>query len=133
MFAFGGLLLYLTCLTYLSTAEFLRQAVITRGEVIGYEEKMEKHKDGDINKVYRPIIKFQAQGGQIIEVKPLGGDNEKYYKVGEMIKLAYNPNNPTDFKVYDFVNLWIGPVFLGFCAVNILIIGVFLALSFTKW
>lgn len=128
----GSAFLYLAYLAYSSTAKFLKKAEITLGEVVRYEERWSRSSKGGRSKLYYPVINFQARNGERISFESSTGSGSPPYKIGENIKIAYNPGNPQTASIYAFFDLWFVTFFFGLIGINLFAIGVFIFLSIKR-
>ena len=80
----------------------------TTGEVTRMEESQSS--EGGCC-VYSPVIEFEANG----QTYTFEGDNASYppeYKVGEEVRVLYNPADPSNAQIYKFSERWLAPMIM---------------------
>lgn len=149
----GSAFLYFTYLACIDNIRFLRKAIVTQGQVVRFEEKMDTDSDNNRVKMYYPIVSFQAGDSERFEFQSLlgaGQENGKIiqetngkrltfesalgsgspaYKIGQTIKVAYDPARPEAARIYAFTELWFGAFVLSIFGINFFLIGLFFLFS----
>lgn len=65
-------------------------------------------RDGDM---YAPVFRFQLPSGEAHQVMGLGAGAPEF-AVGDEVAVLYAPNNPDDFAIDDFAQLWQSAIFV---------------------
>src|SRR5690349_17811781 len=65
-------------------------------------------RDGDM---YAPVFRFRLLNGQPHEARALGSGAPDF-AVGDEVTVLYAPDNPDDFAVDDFEQLWFSAIFV---------------------
>jgi len=68
----------------------------------------EVRRDGDM---YAPVFRFRLPNGEAHEVKALGSGAPEF-AVGDAVTVLYAPDNPDDFAIDDFDQLWLSALFV---------------------
>lgn len=111
---FGAVAVVLCAVAWLlhhNTASFIASASRTQGEVMRllYVESSERHESG----TWKPLVRFKAPAGEIIEFAPSSSSNPPAYKVGETVDVFYDPKNPQEARLDGFFSLWGGAAITG--------------------
>ncbi len=62
-----------------------------------------------------PIIRFQAEGGEVIEDRGKVGSSPPEFKAGDRVPVVYDKSNPKTWTINSWLNLYFLPVmFFGF-------------------
>ncbi|MGN8077925.1 DUF3592 domain-containing protein [Variovorax sp. 22077] len=112
---FGAVALVLCAVAWLlhhNTASFIASASRTQGEVMRllYVESSERHESGG---TWKPLVRFRAPSGEIIEFAPSSSSSPPAYKVGEKVDVFFDPNDPQDAMLDGFFSLWGGALITG--------------------
>lgn len=101
---------------------FLSDARSTEGEVVRLVESASSNTDGVS---YKPEIRYAVPGGETFTRTTTWSTNPPVYRVGDRIKVLYDPDDPGTMVPDDFMGKWLMTlIFLG--VGNILtIIGLF--------
>ncbi len=107
----GALLCGIALLLYQHTSAFIASASRTRGEVLRllHVESSKSNSSG----TWKPLVRFKAPGGEIIEFTPSSSSNPPAYDVGEKVDVFFDPRNPQDAMLNGFFSLWGGAVITG--------------------
>lgn len=96
--------------SFVSTREFLGNAVSANGVVIDLEE----HWDSDDSSyTYYPRVRFQTEGGQAYEFTGDVGSSPAAFDVGEEVRVLFDPADPSGARIDSFMQLWFVSVILG--------------------
>ena len=99
---------------YQHTQKFIQSASRTKGTV----SKLIR-RPGDNS--YYPIFLFEDQQGNKHSVDSLSGNYPAAYKVGDVVSVIYQTDNPENAEIDTFLNVWIWPMALaGFGVVQLL-------------
>ena len=85
---------------------FWYQAEVVTASVVGHRMESSDSENGYSTLVKHPVLAFTAPGGQVIEVLGPGGSAVPDYKVGEQVRLQFNPNKPNQVELPDFFSRW---------------------------
>ena len=126
-FASVGLILFAVAIVWAGvTSEFLKSAKKTEGIVMGLSlERSSSGSSTTSNKsyVYRPRVKFTADGNKVIEFVSSVGSNPPAYYEGEIVEVLYESDNPHNARINHFMSLWFGPLIFGFLGLVFTLIG----------
>lgn len=97
----GLLLLAIGLVILLFQRRFLQQAVTTQGTIIAMraEAGAEPGNMSALGMLYHPIVRFTTADGQLIEAESRTGTNPPPGRVGETVKLRYDPTTPERFSL----------------------------------
>ena len=118
----GGLFVLIAVFLYIRTKNFLGKAQEVKGTVI----QMVYSEDSEGGGGYAPIYQFKTLEGQDIEIQDGLSSNPPRFKVGQEVKVLYDPENPRKARLNKWLNLYFVPVIAwrygfdfwrsGFCA-----------------
>lgn len=57
-----------------------------------------------------PVIRFQAEGGEVIEERGKVGSSPPEFKVGDTVPIVYEKTNPKNWTINSWLNLYFLPV-----------------------
>ena len=122
---FGAVGLVLCAVAWLlhhNTATFIASAGRTQGEVMRllHVESSKRNESG----TWKPLVRFKAPGGEIIEFTPSSSSNPPAYDVGEKVDVFFDPRNPQDAMLNGFFSLWGGAVITGGIGLVFLLVAV---------
>lgn len=85
----------------------------TQGErTIGQVIEMEESTDGEGGCcVYSPVVEFTANG-RPVRFEGGNASSPPAYRVGQEVKVLYNPQDPDDASIDSFYELWLVPAIL---------------------
>ncbi|NVM87774.1 hypothetical protein FHT32_001413 [Variovorax sp. SG517] len=111
---FGAVGLVLCAVAWLlhhNTASFIASASRTQGEVMRllYVESSKRNESG----TWKPLVRFKAPSGEIIEFAPSSSSSPPAYEVGETVDVFFDPNDPQDAMLDGFFSLWGGAAITG--------------------
>ena len=116
----GLALLAAALLTYLQSVNFVNQAKLTTGTVVG----MFASSDPDTNsRFYCPQITFTTKTGQIIKFESNICSAPAPYAVGELVNLYYDPQNPQNAQIKSFSAQYLMPTSLMLSGLPLTLIG----------
>lgn len=88
-----------------NTTSFIARAVEADGRVTDLERSRSSSGSGT---TYRPVVEFTAATGKRIEFVSSVGSSPPSHRVGEAVKVLYNPTNPQRARIKSFFQLWFG-------------------------
>src|SRR5215207_8849812 len=100
----GLVLIGIAYFLWMRTKEFVAQARSVKGTVIGMVS--------DSEGAFAPIFKFTASNGDVIEKHETVYSKPPSHKVGEVIDILYDQNNPQAARVAKTSNLYFAPILL---------------------
>jgi hypothetical protein len=86
-----------------TTRQFLAVAVAADGVVVDLSESVDE--DGS---TYFPVVRFVAPDGQVVRFKSGIGSNPPDYRVGDPVRVLYDPSNPRTARLDTWGNRWGG-------------------------
>lgn len=92
---------------YQSTASFIDSAEEGSGTVVGLV------RSGSDDVTYRPEVAFTTIEGEEVRFISTTGSSPPSYNVGDKVTVLYEPQNPINAEIKDFVSLWLGPLVVG--------------------
>ncbi|QQR69685.1 MAG: DUF3592 domain-containing protein [Alphaproteobacteria bacterium] len=87
--------------------EFVASSTSAEGEVVKIQESVSSRRR------YRPVVEFTTEDGRTIRFVGSGSVPAMYEK-GETVSVLYNPDHPEGAKIDSLLDLWGGPLVLGF-------------------
>lgn len=106
MLGFGGY-------SYLNTNNQMNEWGRTEGQVID----LSRYSDSEGGSSIVPVIRFRAEDGQEYTAEPYQERNTTVdapnYRVGDTVEVIYNPDNPNDMFINDFMHVWFVPALMG--------------------
>lgn len=87
-------------------ASFKAKASVATGEVVRNEERLLRA----ARYIYHPIVKYTPEGGTEFEFKGHTGSNPPEHKVGDTVRVIYNPQNPSEAMIDSFLDLYRTPL-----------------------
>lgn len=119
IFLAAGVGMGVICLVTLArTRRFLAQAHETPAQVVGNHSRHHNRKH-----TYYPVLRYQTQEGTSHEVVSPVGSNPPRYREGEQVTILYNPANPQQVRINNFLNLWLMPLLFGVLGGAFLLVG----------
>ena len=104
-------------LFWIPAAAFYFGSAVTVGRVIEVVPQQ-----GENSTAYHPKVAFEAAGAHTETVTGSIGRDESVYHVGQVMRVRYRPERPTEARVDDFFSIWGIPVFIqGICLAHIVL------------
>lgn len=133
----GTLLLAISIIGFFNTRGFLETAIITEGTVTGFSTPYGETSNTNISNsnTYRPFIEFHTKDKQSFTFKPSSSNSSEHYRIGEIVPVLYDKNDPKHAKINNFSHLWTGVLIIGGLGVPFFLIGFilhFLGVSKTR-
>jgi len=123
IFALVGLgLLAGALFSYQSTAQNISTRSLAIGHVVGFEVHSDSEGDS-----YVPVVEFASADGQTVRTTSFAGQNvivSGDYSFGQTVEVYYNPDNPGDMFINDFLHTWFVAALLGGLGLLFLVIDV---------
>jgi hypothetical protein len=99
--------------SYLNTQRRMDSWVRVTGEVVDYE----RTSDGEGGTITMPVVEYTTTDGDVVRARPYEERNTDVdaggYDIGDTVTVYYNPENPRDMFINDFMHVWFTPVLLG--------------------
>lgn len=112
LFLLGATILFVRVLALLA------QGNNAEGIVIRLVEDEEDH-------MFAPVVEFTTSNGKRAEFTHPIFQNPPY-KIGQVVKVLYNRNDPSKAKIRTFSSMYLLPLFLGIIGVGFVAAGIFL-------
>ncbi len=129
----GAIFLTLGLVLGYQTCTFLATASRAEGEVIALERRR-SHPRGNRRLTeyhYYPVVKYMAADGQTVQFVGQVGSKPPAFRVGQRVKVLYNPEQPRSARINSFFELWLAPmIFTGLGGIFLLMGGVALVNQF---
>lgn len=87
-----------------NTTSFISRAVEANGTVTD----LQRSRSSNSGTTYRPVVEFTTATGKRIEFVSSVGSSPPSHRVGEAVKVLYNPANPQSARIKSFFQLWFG-------------------------
>ncbi len=88
-----------------NTSGFISRAVEADGEVIDLDRS---RSSSSSSTTYRPVVAFTTATGKRIEFTSSVGSSPPSHRVGERVKVLYQPGDPQSARIKSFFHLWFG-------------------------
>ena len=100
-------------LVFSNTSSFISRAVEADGKVIDLERSRSSTSSSSRSRsststTYRPVVEFTSATGKRIEFVSSVGSSPPSHRVGEAVKVLYNPTDPQSARIKSFFQLWFG-------------------------
>jgi hypothetical protein len=106
MLGFGGY-------SFLNTRSQLETWGHTTGEIVSFEYRSDSE-GGDLTV---PVVRYRADNGREYTATPYEQHNTTVdvdgYRVGDEVEVVYNPDDPQDMFLNDFMHVWFVPTLMG--------------------
>jgi hypothetical protein len=117
-FAIGIVMQIGAIVSYQNTNFFIAKSTKAEGTIIDLEHAN--------SRTYKPVVRFNAQDGEVVEFTSSVGTSPPSYSIGEKVEIRYLSNEPKNAIINNFLTLWLTPlIFSGIGIVFILIGGGF--------
>ncbi len=94
-----------------------RNQMNTWGNVTGEVIDLSHYSDSDGGTLTVPVIRFTTVGGEVVTAEPYQERNTTVdvdgYHVGDEVEVFYDPENPRDMFINDFMHVWFVPSLMG--------------------
>jgi hypothetical protein len=91
---------------FTDTRSFISRAVEAEGQVIGLDRSRSSSGSGSSSTTYRPVVEFTSATGKRIEFTSNVGSNPPSHRVGESVRVLYDPVDPDSARIKSFFQLW---------------------------
>jgi hypothetical protein len=118
----GAGLLVGAAFSFRNTQRFLGTAGRCVGEVVEYSEYDSTDSDGRRTHMYTPLVRYTVDD-RTIEKPCSVSTNSRDYKLGQRVKVVYDPADPEKFSLDSPFQLYMAPGILAFIGAIFLIIG----------
>ena len=119
LFLIGGTLLYFAFRAYSNTVSLMQEGIKTTATVI----EMIPVSSSDGGPTYKPVFEFNERGNTVRRYTSSVSSSPPAYKVGQKVKIVYDPKDKDDVKTISFWGLYRWSVILSCIAAPFLIIG----------
>jgi Protein of unknown function (DUF3592) len=99
----GPLFVFLALAFVIHTEIFLHESIATEGTITAL---MPKQDGSDASVTYAPMFTFTAKDRQSYTVTSNASANPPEFKVGEKIRVLYEPDRPDGARIDSFWQLW---------------------------
>jgi hypothetical protein len=103
---------------YQSIQSFTEEALRTEGTVV---ELVSSRSDDSY--VYKPVVRFTTDQGELMEFISGTGSNPPGFTVGETVGIFYLASDPQEAMIDDFFSLWGGPLIVAGMGIIFFVIG----------
>lgn len=126
--AVGVLFMVVGVISWIRIRRFLSAAVDTKGEVVGFEEKVSTDSDGDRSSSTHAQVMFATADGRSVifteKTQTMGG-----LALGSAVPVKYDPAKPEKARIATGGRLWVTTIVIVAIGVVLVIIGVAVGLS----
>jgi len=105
----GFILIALALFFLVRTRSFINNSLQTQGTITQMAYSSDSEGGG-----YTPVFRFRTMQGQEVEVAGGLRSNPPQFKVGQVIDVLYDPDNPSRARIKKWFNLYFVPMLLGF-------------------
>jgi hypothetical protein len=105
--AVGVLLIVIAVILFIRTVIFLLSSKKVQGTIV----RMAQYTDSSGSR-YDPVFQFKTADGRTLEVEDSTGSNPPQFRVGQSVKIAYDPKNPSRAHINKQTNLFFAPLLL---------------------
>lgn len=96
--------------TFKKNQKLAKNGVKTMASVIDISEQTDTDSEGYSSKSYYPVLEFVDQNSQKHKFKGNVGGGKKKYHLDQEIEIIYDPANPEQAQMKNFVTQWIMPI-----------------------
>jgi Protein of unknown function (DUF3592) len=109
----GVLLLVVGAVVALFTARFIAGAERADGTVVDLVLSDSGDDEDDQDVVYRPVVRFTTAEGRAVEFVSSLGSSPPSHSKGDSVEVLYDPDDPNDARLSDFLDLWFDALLAG--------------------
>lgn len=102
----GLLILLLAGMAWSSERTFSKHAFQSLGTVVELDREVESSSDGGHHVYYYPSFEFTTSDGRVVTVRSTSGTNPPAHRIGERVRLWYDPENPEHMEIDSFAGRW---------------------------
>jgi hypothetical protein len=103
-----------------TTRRFLASTSAADGVVVKVDEVTTSRKQETTSRYY-PVVRFVTGSGQVVRYRDHSGANPPAYRVGDQVRVLYDPANPQRARLDTWASLWLKAVILLIIGVPLLI------------
>lgn len=96
--------------TFKKNQKLAKNGVKTMAKVIDISEQIDTDSEGFSSKSYYPVLEFVDQGSKKHTFKGNVGGGKRKYHLDQEIEIIYDPTNPEQAQMKNFVTQWIMPI-----------------------
>lgn len=104
-----------------TTRRFLAGTSAADGVVVKVDDVTTSHKDGTTSRYY-PVVRFVTGSGQVVQYRDHLGENSPAYRVGDPVRVLYDPANPQRARLDTWASLWLEAMILLMIGVPLLFV-----------
>jgi hypothetical protein len=120
------ILVAVAILFFMRTRNFLEGSLSAEGVVVDFGTR---YQDGST--YYHPIVEYDLPNGETVVFQSGAGSKPPAYSVGEEVQVFYDPEDPKDARIDDWLDLYLVTLILGLMA---FIFGILAAVfTFAAW
>lgn len=86
-----------------------KNGISTMSKVVKVEQRSGTDEEGYKTNSYVPILEYTTEDNHKFTMTGESSKNNRTYKVGDSIKISYDPTNPQTASVHSFSSLWLTP------------------------
>lgn len=90
---------------FVNAKDFLKNSVITEGEVVDVATSRSKDYDGNYSTTRSPVVRFTESTGKIVEFKGSVSSNQTII-YGEKVQVRYIPSDPKNAELDKWIDIW---------------------------
>jgi hypothetical protein len=120
-FSVGLVLLLAGTVVLIKNRQFLKSGRKTMAKIIQIKENWNSDGEGGKAKIYYPVLEFSAVDKKTYQFQSaMGGNNKNKYRLGQEVKIIYDPQKPNQAKISDFGSFWLMPMIMILAGIIIL-------------
>ncbi len=120
-FAIGIIMQIGAIVSYQNTNSFIAKSTKAEGMIIDLVRAD--------SRTYKPVVRFNAQDGELVEFTSSVGTSPPSYSIGEKVEVRYLSNEPKNAIINDFLTLWLAPLIFSGLGIIFILIGSGFAVS----
>ena len=115
----GGMMMFIGMGMIGNTVLFVSNSLTTKGRVVALHWQYVTGSDAS-----RPVIEFVSEKENTIRFSPNISSNPPMYDIGEIVEVIYDPQNPQNANIDQFLILWLSPLTIFLVGVGMVTLGV---------
>jgi hypothetical protein len=104
----GAFFIGLGVRSLVTTQRFLAKASTADGVVVRLDKVVERSREGDRYTLYYPVVRFVTASGQVVEYSDDLGEDPPAYRVGDSVRVLYDPADPQKARLDTWSSQWLG-------------------------